>query len=153
MVTWLATVAKESYALLMQVGMVSVRRVMADDMNRIGQALTRLRVAAGLTQRQVAAHFGIDKSAVSGWETDRSLPNRAKLVGLDELYGAGGTLLRLFGFNLVDLDDEPERLRDRIAHLERVQEDQAKQIEQLLRAANDATSGNPKSGNGQTQER
>ena len=72
----------------MQVGMVSVRRVMADDMNRIGQALTRLRVAAGLTQRQVAAHFGIDKSAVSSWETDRSLPNRAKLVGLDELYGA-----------------------------------------------------------------
>lgn len=40
----------------------------------LGQRLQRLRVAAGLTQSQVAAETGVSLSAVQNWEIDRREP-------------------------------------------------------------------------------
>lgn len=66
------------------------------DMER-GAAMQALRKNARLTQREVGAHFGIDKGAVSEWETGRSRPTVDKLAELDSLYGADGGVLRLYG--------------------------------------------------------
>lgn len=44
------------------------------------------REAAGLTQREVAEHMGVDQSAVSFWETGKTNPRASLLVKLSELY-------------------------------------------------------------------
>lgn len=63
-----------------------------------GKQLGELRCAAKLTQRQVGEAFGIDKAAVSLWERGGSKPARDRLPMLDQLYGANGAVLGLFGF-------------------------------------------------------
>ena len=62
-----------------------------------GERLRELRDAKGLTQHAVADHFGIDKASVSEWERDLSAPSRKRLAGLDDLYGASGEVLALYG--------------------------------------------------------
>lgn len=44
------------------------------------------REAAGLTQREVAEHMGVDQSAVSFWETGKTNPRASLLVKLSKLY-------------------------------------------------------------------
>jgi transcriptional regulator with XRE-family HTH domain len=91
-----------------------------------------MRLAAGLKQRHVAAHFDIDKASVSAWETAKSTPDRRKLAQLDELYGVGGELLAMFGFSPLDTDDLGI-LRDRVARLERADAQKTSQIASLLK--------------------
>lgn len=51
--------------------------------------IRRLRVAAGLTQEQLAARLGYQgKQTVSGWETGRSTPPSERLQDLAEVLGA-----------------------------------------------------------------
>lgn len=95
-----------------------------------GQRLAALRKAAGLLQRQVGAAFNIDKAAVSEWERGKSNPGRDRLLALDEMYGADGEVLRLYGVapdtsnqisqlrsEVVDLRETMERLRQEVAGL------------------------------------
>lgn len=78
--------------------------------------MAQLRKGAGLLQRQVGAHFDIDKAAVSSWEKGTTSPDKAKLVALDELYDAEGEVLTLYGVTpSVDVD----ALRRRVDELER----------------------------------
>lgn len=44
------------------------------------------REKSGLTQREVAEQIGVDQSAVSFWETGKTLPRAALLVKLANLY-------------------------------------------------------------------
>lgn len=44
------------------------------------------RESAGLTQKEVAEHVGVDQSAVSFWETGKTNPRASLLVKLSELY-------------------------------------------------------------------
>lgn len=56
--------------------------------------IKELREAAGIQQKQVAAHMGVFQSAVSNWETEvalpkaRELPRLAKVLGcsIDDLF-------------------------------------------------------------------
>ena len=45
------------------------------------------REKAGITQREVAEEIGVDQSAVSLWETGKTLPRASLLVKLAKLYG------------------------------------------------------------------
>ncbi|GAA4827169.1 hypothetical protein GCM10025787_01280 [Saccharopolyspora rosea] len=60
-----------------------------------GQALRRLRAAAGLSQPQLARLVHADQSAVSRWENDRTSPSRDTVEQLDELLEASGDLARI----------------------------------------------------------
>lgn len=44
--------------------------------------LAELRIAAGLTQNQLAAAMGVDRTAISKWETGEALPRTDKLKSL-----------------------------------------------------------------------
>lgn len=63
--------------------------------NDFGRALRRLRVTAGLSQPRLARRVHVDQSAISRWETGRTMPNRETVEHLDELLEAGGQLARL----------------------------------------------------------
>lgn len=65
-----------------------------------GQQLAAMRNDAGLTQAQVGAAFGINKQAVSEWETGKSAPDRRRLMALDGLYRGGGRVLALYDVDL-----------------------------------------------------
>lgn len=45
------------------------------------------RIAAGLTQSEVARRLEIDQSTVSYWETGKHLPRGALLIQAADLYG------------------------------------------------------------------
>lgn len=51
-----------------------------------GARLKQLRLERGLTQQQVANHFGITKTSVSEWETGRTKPEQDKLTKLAALF-------------------------------------------------------------------
>ena len=53
----------------------------------LGNTLSRLRRAQGLSQEQVAERIGVSRQAVSKWEADRSRPELDKLAALASLYG------------------------------------------------------------------
>ena len=44
------------------------------------------REKVGLTQKEVAENLGVDQSAVSFWETGKTMPRAAMLVKLSDLY-------------------------------------------------------------------
>lgn len=52
----------------------------------IGFRLRTARVAAKLTQQDVAAHFHFSRQAVSAWESGRAMPDLEELVALATLY-------------------------------------------------------------------
>lgn len=47
-----------------------------------------LRLAKGLSQAELAKKCGIHQTAVSQWENNRTLPDRAALAALSEIFGA-----------------------------------------------------------------
>lgn len=57
--------------------------------------IRELREHAGLTQDQIAAHMGVDQTAVHRWELGKAMPRAAKLpelaallhCSIDQLYG------------------------------------------------------------------
>lgn len=55
--------------------------------------LRHFRVAAGITQLDVAQELGVAPAAVSGWEVGRYKPPRTLLPRLAELYGTGAAEL------------------------------------------------------------
>lgn len=53
----------------------------------LGEKLTQVRKAAGLTQADVAAKLNVSRQAVSRWESGQSKPSTEKLLALSDLYG------------------------------------------------------------------
>lgn len=60
-----------------------------------GDAVRRLREAAGLSQRELARRVPISQSALSRYESGLQRPDERTTARLDELLGAGGLLLEL----------------------------------------------------------
>lgn len=83
------------------------------DVQQRGQKLRELREAAGLSQAQVGAEFGVSKQAVSEWENGKGRPDVHKLRKLDDLYAAGGRVLDAFDLG----SSEVSQLRDEVARL------------------------------------
>ena len=52
----------------------------------IGLRLKEARVAAGLTQQDVATHFTCSRQAVSAWESGRAMPDLLEVDTLASLY-------------------------------------------------------------------
>lgn len=52
-----------------------------------GERFAQLRVAAGLSQKQVAEEMGLHKVTVSHWELGYCFPVPSRLLKLAELYG------------------------------------------------------------------
>lgn len=53
----------------------------------LGQHLTYLRTGRGWSQDVLAEQLGVSRQSVSKWETDSSVPDLDKLLGLSELFG------------------------------------------------------------------
>lgn len=53
----------------------------------LGQHLTYLRTGQGWSQDVLAEQLGVSRQSVSKWETDSSVPDLDKLLGLSELFG------------------------------------------------------------------
>lgn len=53
----------------------------------LGQHLTHLRTGRGWSQDVLAEQLGVSRQSVSKWETDSSVPDLDKLLGLSELFG------------------------------------------------------------------
>ncbi|MEV6445979.1 helix-turn-helix transcriptional regulator [Amycolatopsis sp. NPDC051716] len=79
-----------------------------------GDALRRLRDAAGLSQRQFAPRVPISQSALSRYESGLQRPDERTTARLDELLGAGGLLLELRP--ALDVGPLTADERDRIAY-------------------------------------
>ncbi|MCA1192121.1 MULTISPECIES: helix-turn-helix transcriptional regulator [unclassified Saccharopolyspora] len=62
-----------------------------------GQALRRLRRAAGLTQLQLAQQVHLGQSDISRYESDRQHPDDQVVHALEQLLAAGGRLARTTG--------------------------------------------------------
>ena len=60
---------------------------------QLGEKLTQVRKAAGLTQADVAAKLNVSRQAVSRWESGQSKPSTEKLLALGALYGVSIDLL------------------------------------------------------------
>ena len=66
-----------------------------DLMSELGDAIRAGREKRGLTQAELAAEFGISKSAVNQWESGKNVPDQRKLgklvqlIGLDPAVAAG----------------------------------------------------------------
>jgi len=56
-------------------------------MSTIGQRILRARMRKGLTQQNVAKHFGINRVSVANWESGATKPAIDKLEGLSNLLG------------------------------------------------------------------
>lgn len=100
----------------------------------LGHRMADLRKRAGLTQRQVAERFRIDKASVSEWERGQSKPDRDRLPELDRVYGAGGELLALFGFGPSATDPLEVRFTElaaRVTQLEAVAGLRQQQVDDL----------------------
>lgn len=88
-------------------------------MPSLGSLLKEAREAAGLTQKAVAAHFGINRVSVSQWESDTTRPDADKLVEIASLYHVDAGML-LAAYNSADIATLPrERTRGQpvIGHL------------------------------------
>ncbi|MGN6118035.1 MAG: XRE family transcriptional regulator [Nitrobacter sp.] len=72
-------------------------------MPSLGSHLREAREAASLTQKAVAAHFGISRVSVSQWESDTTRPDVEKLTEIAALYGMDAAAL-LAAYNS---DDTP----------------------------------------------
>jgi transcriptional regulator with XRE-family HTH domain len=69
------------------------------DIRTLGQRIRYAREAAGLTQSQVAEHFGIKRVSVTQWEGDITRPATEKLAELAELLNTEASwLLEAKGF-------------------------------------------------------
>lgn len=53
----------------------------------LGEQIHQLRTARGLSQGDVADALDVSRQSVSKWETDSSVPELEKLLGLSELFG------------------------------------------------------------------
>jgi transcriptional regulator with XRE-family HTH domain len=77
----------------------------------IGLRLRAARIAAELTQQDVATHFSCSRQAVSAWEGGRAMPDLAELIQLASLYAVTTDSL------LVGVSDSEEEGRSLLTRL------------------------------------
>lgn len=53
----------------------------------IGKKIKKLRLAHGLTHKQLADKIGVSKSAISYWETGKNEPTLYALIGMADVFG------------------------------------------------------------------
>lgn len=58
-----------------------------EEKRKVGRRLKECRVAAQLSQEEVAALLGIQRQAVSKWEQGKTLPRSAEWYALGPMYG------------------------------------------------------------------
>lgn len=86
-----------------------------DAMTQLGDAIAAGRKRRGLTQAELAAEFGISKSAVNQWESGKNVPDQRKLgklvqiLGLDPAVAAG--VPQAAGLEPDDLAPAPTRVQ------------------------------------------
>lgn len=73
-----------------------------------GNVIRQARKARGLTQAQIAAHFGITKNAVTAWETSESGPQRDRLPQIAEKLGIDIAAAMLGELVFTDIPDQVE---------------------------------------------
>ena len=56
------------------------------DQKKIGSLLRELRKEKGLTQEQLAEHFGVSNTPVSRWENGSNMPDLSLLVEIADYY-------------------------------------------------------------------
>ena len=78
---------------------------------KIGQCIAKRRLAANLTQDQVAEKLGIGYEAVSRMERGKSIPTVIRLVELAEVFGCGIQEL------LTELSTRPDDQATRIKYM------------------------------------
>ncbi len=70
----------------------------------LGTHIAALRAAQGLSQAELAERLRVSRQSVSKWETDASVPELDKLMGLSEVFGV--TLDELVKYDGLDLPTE-----------------------------------------------
>lgn len=73
-------------------------------MSSMRTAIRALRTRANLTQRELAELLAVDQSAISQWETGRTLPDREKLPKLAQVLGV--SIQELFAHQMTPAVDE-----------------------------------------------
>lgn len=53
----------------------------------LGEKLSMLRKARGMSQEQLAEQLGVSRQAVSKWELNEAVPDVGRVVALSELFG------------------------------------------------------------------
>ena len=79
---------------------------------KIGKFIAELRKTKGLTQSQLAEHFGISNKAVSKWETGKSLPDASIMIDLCNLLGI--TVNELLSGERISMEDYKEKAEENI---------------------------------------
>lgn len=77
-----------------------------------GERLRELRELAELTLEDVGLKLGVTPGAVAHWERGRFTPRRGHAAKLDQMLGASGEVLAMFGYGPpADLPDELGAIR------------------------------------------
>lgn len=92
--------------------MTKSKKYLAD---QIGQCIAKRRLAAGLTQDQVAEKLGIGYEAVSRMERGVTIPTVIRLADLAEVFGCG--IQELLIESSVRPDDQAEQIKNMLAEL------------------------------------
>ncbi len=76
----------------------------------IGEKITRLRTAAGISQEQLAEKISVSRQSVSKWEMDQALPQIDKVLQLCELFDVSADELLQDKISIQpEISDEPRK--------------------------------------------
>lgn len=64
-----------------------------DEKNSMGKRIQNLRIAAGLTQEQLANKIGVSMAAIRNYENNLREPNGRAMVALEDFFGVTGKYL------------------------------------------------------------
>lgn len=94
----------------------------------LNEKIKYLRLQDGLSQQELADVLGVQKSTISNWESNHSVPSYEKLKELAEYFSVSLDYLLDF-----DCDDkELEELRSLIRNIDKKKLEQALKIVQML---------------------
>ena len=90
--------------------------------DKVGEFITELRKEKGLTQSQLAEHFGISNKAVSKWENGKSLPDASIMIDLCNFLGI--TVNELLSGERIDMENYREKAEKTITSVVKLSQDE-----------------------------
>lgn len=90
--------------------------------DKVGEFITELRKEKGLTQSQLAEHFGISNKAVSKWENGKSLPDASIMIDLCNFLGI--TVNELLCGERIDMENYREKAEKTITSVVKLSQDE-----------------------------
>ncbi len=98
----------------------------------LNEKIKYLRLQDGLSQQELADALGVQKSTISNWENDHSVPSYEKLKEIAKYFSVSLDYLLDFDYD----DKELEEFKALVRNVDKVKLEQALKIVQMLETDN-----------------